>query len=103
MAREAYEGYVACGKNLEALRTHVGRMSVLLELGLYREALDAGQVVLDALMAQVNSGLHPRDSSPTCLPRLCTRTAAVATNTWVSTKKRSQRTPQQKSAIGPSA
>lgn len=49
MAREAYEGYVACGKYLEALRTHVGRMSVLLELGLYQEALDAGQTVLDAL------------------------------------------------------
>ena len=49
MAREAYEGYVACGKYLEALRTHVGRMSVLLELGLYQEALDDGQIVLDAL------------------------------------------------------
>jgi hypothetical protein len=49
MAEAAHAGYVACGKNLEALRTHVGRMSVLLELGLYREALDAGQVVLDAL------------------------------------------------------
>ncbi len=49
MARDAYEGYLACGKNLEALRTHVGRMSVLLELGLYQEALDAGQAVLDAV------------------------------------------------------
>jgi hypothetical protein len=49
MAEDAYQGYVALGKNLEALRTHVGRMSVLLELGLYREALDVGQTVLDAL------------------------------------------------------
>ena len=49
MAREAYEGYMAGGKTLDAVRTHVGRMSVLLELGLYQEALDAGQVVLDAL------------------------------------------------------
>jgi tetratricopeptide (TPR) repeat protein len=49
MAEAAHAGYVACGKNLEALRTHVGRMSVLLELGLYREALDAGQIVLDTL------------------------------------------------------
>ncbi|HEU4492648.1 MAG TPA: CHAT domain-containing protein [Rubrobacteraceae bacterium] len=49
MAEAAYAGYMACGKDLEALRTHVGRMSVLLELGHYREALDAGQVVLDAL------------------------------------------------------
>jgi tetratricopeptide (TPR) repeat protein len=49
MARDSYEGYVALGKNLEALRTHVGRMAVLLELGRYEEALDAGQIVLDAL------------------------------------------------------
>ena len=49
MAREAYEGYMAAGRPLDALRTHVGRMSVLLELGLHREALDAGQGVLDAL------------------------------------------------------
>jgi tetratricopeptide (TPR) repeat protein len=49
MAEAAHAGYIACGKNLEALRTHVGRMSVLLELGLYREALDAGQIVLDTL------------------------------------------------------
>jgi CHAT domain-containing protein len=49
MAKAAHDGYVALGKNLEALRTHVGRMSVLLELGRYREALDAGQLVLDSL------------------------------------------------------
>lgn len=49
MAGEAYRGYMACGRNLDAVRTHVGRMSVLLELGLYREALEAGQGVLDAL------------------------------------------------------
>ncbi|HET7273521.1 MAG TPA: CHAT domain-containing protein [Rubrobacter sp.] len=49
MAREAYQGYVACGETLKAVRTHVGRMAVLLELGLYQEALDAGQIVLDTL------------------------------------------------------
>jgi len=49
MAREAYEGYIAGGKTLDAVRTHVGRMSVLLELGLHQEALGAGQAVLDAL------------------------------------------------------
>jgi len=49
MARDSYEGYVALGKNLDALRTHVGRMAILLELGRYEEALGAGQVVLDAL------------------------------------------------------
>ena len=59
MAEAAHAGYVACGKNLEALRTHVGRMSVLLELGLYREALDAGQVVLDALNGRSELEIRP--------------------------------------------
>ena len=59
MAEAAHAGYIACGKNLEALRTHVGRMSVLLELGLYREALDAGQVVLDALHGRGELGITP--------------------------------------------
>ena len=58
-------------------------------VGLYREALDAGQIVLDTLMAGANSRLRPRDSRPICLPRSCIRTAAVATNTWAATKMRS--------------
>ena len=66
MAEAAHAGYIACGKDLEALRTHVGRMSVLLELGLYREALDAGQVVLDALDGRSELAMQ-RGSSPTCL------------------------------------
>ena len=57
MTEAAHAGYVACGKNLEALRTYVGRMSVLLELGLYREALDAGQFVLDALNGRGELGI----------------------------------------------
>jgi tetratricopeptide (TPR) repeat protein len=59
MAEAAHAGYIACGKNLEALRTHVGRMSVLLELGLYRQALDAGQVVLDALDGRSELAITP--------------------------------------------
>jgi tetratricopeptide (TPR) repeat protein len=59
MAEAAHAGYIACGKNLEALRTHVGRMSVLLELGLYQEALDAGQVVLDALDGRSELAITP--------------------------------------------
>jgi tetratricopeptide (TPR) repeat protein len=59
MAEAAHEGYMASGKNLEALRTHVGRMSVLIELGLYREALDAGQVVLDALNGRGEFEISP--------------------------------------------
>jgi CHAT domain-containing protein/tetratricopeptide (TPR) repeat protein len=59
MAEAAHAEYMACGKNLEALRTHVGRMSVLLELGLYREALEAGQVVLDALDGRSERAITP--------------------------------------------
>ena len=59
MAEAAHAGYIACGKNLEALRTNVGRMAVLLELGLYQEALDAGQIVLDALNGRVELGITP--------------------------------------------
>jgi tetratricopeptide (TPR) repeat protein len=59
MAEAAHAGYVACGKNLEALRTNVGRMSVLIELGLYREALGAGQVVLDALNGRGELEIRP--------------------------------------------
>jgi tetratricopeptide (TPR) repeat protein len=65
MAREAYEGYLAGGMTLDAVRTHVGRMSVLLELGFYQEALDAGQIVLDTLDGRgdvaVSPTIHQRD------------------------------------------
>src|SRR3712207_4567156 len=47
--KAAHDGYVALGMNLEALRTNVGKMAALLELGRYQEALKVGQVVLDAL------------------------------------------------------
>jgi len=60
MANEAYFGYVALGMNLQALRTYVGRMSAFNELGLYQEALDAGQVVLDSL-----EGAGALDVAPT--------------------------------------
>jgi tetratricopeptide (TPR) repeat protein len=59
MATEAYEGYITCGMPLDAVRTHVGRMSVLLELGLHRESLDAGQSVLDALDGDGELDLRP--------------------------------------------
>ena len=59
MAREAYERYLAVGMTLDAVRTHVGRMSVLLELGLYQEALEAGQVVLDTLDGEGEVAVSP--------------------------------------------
>jgi tetratricopeptide (TPR) repeat protein len=49
LTEAAREGYAALGMNLEALRTNVGKMAVLIELGRYEEALEAGRVVLDAL------------------------------------------------------
>jgi tetratricopeptide (TPR) repeat protein len=49
LTEAAREGYAALGMNLEALRTNVGKMAVLIELGRYEEALGAGRVVLEAL------------------------------------------------------
>ncbi len=56
----AYDGYVALGMNLEALRTNVGKMVALLELGRYEAALYAGRFVLDAL-----DGVGHLEVSPT--------------------------------------
>lgn len=49
LTADAYDGYIALGMKLEALRTYVGRMPALIELGRYEKALGAGQYVLDAL------------------------------------------------------
>jgi CHAT domain-containing protein len=49
LTKAAYDGYVALGMNLEALRTNVGLMAALLELGRYVRALNTGQAILDAL------------------------------------------------------
>ena len=45
----AHDGYADLGMTLEALRTNVGKMDTLLQLGRYEEALDTGRVVLEAL------------------------------------------------------
>jgi CHAT domain-containing protein/tetratricopeptide (TPR) repeat protein len=57
--RAARDGFLALGMNLEALRTYVGRMAVLIEMGLYQEALDNGQIVLDALAGKGNLDVSP--------------------------------------------
>jgi CHAT domain-containing protein/Tfp pilus assembly protein PilF len=57
LIQSAVEGFVAIGERMEALRTNIGRMNVLNELGRHAEALDAGQTVLDALA-------QPGDPSP---------------------------------------
>jgi CHAT domain-containing protein/tetratricopeptide (TPR) repeat protein len=70
MAKDAYEGYVTLGMNLEALRTHVGRMHVLLDLGLYQEALDAGQLVLNSLDGAGELSVKPTHQQSTLLSAL---------------------------------
>jgi CHAT domain-containing protein len=49
LIQAALAGYEAMGERMEALRPNIGRMHVLNELGRHAEALDAGQIVLDAL------------------------------------------------------
>ncbi|MDQ4076498.1 MAG: CHAT domain-containing protein [Chloroflexota bacterium] len=49
LTKAARSGYEALGEQLEALRTNVGLMRVLNELGRHREALHAGDSVLRAL------------------------------------------------------
>src|SRR5919109_5329413 len=49
LIQSAFARYEAIGERMEALRTNIGRMHVLNELGRHAEALEAGQVVLDAL------------------------------------------------------
>ena len=64
LTRFAHDGYVGLGMHLEALRTNVGKMGTLLDLGRYQEALDAGRVVLSALESEGELGAKPaeRDS-----------------------------------------
>lgn len=45
----ARQGYIGLGQTLEALRTNIGLMTVLNELGRPQDALNAGQVVLNGL------------------------------------------------------
>jgi CHAT domain-containing protein len=45
----AYSGYSALGELHEAVRTNIGRMNVLKELGRYHEALERGQKIIDSL------------------------------------------------------
>lgn len=59
MLKIARDGYAALGMELESLRTNVGLMVTLLELGRYQDALDTGQVVLDACNVEGDSGLKP--------------------------------------------
>ncbi|MGH2521627.1 MAG: CHAT domain-containing protein, partial [Anaerolineales bacterium] len=52
LIQSACAGYEAIGEAMEALRTNLGLMHVLNELGRHSEALEAGQTILDALEKQ---------------------------------------------------
>lgn len=49
LIESAFAAYQSLGEEMEALRTNIGRMHVLNELGRHTDALDAGQLVLDTL------------------------------------------------------
>ncbi len=59
MTESARSGYAEQGMALEALRTNVGKMAALIELGRYREALGAGRLVLDTLDGKRGAAVRP--------------------------------------------
>lgn len=63
LIKSAREGYEVLGQKLPALRTNLGLIHVLQELGRYSEALDAGKVILDEL-GEVAKLLETAESSP---------------------------------------
>ncbi|MBA2617734.1 MAG: CHAT domain-containing protein [Rubrobacter sp.] len=70
LTKAAHDGYLALGMNLEALRTNVGRMDALLELGRYGEALDSGQTVLHTLGREGALDVEPTSREGTLLTAL---------------------------------
>src|SRR5918997_1019835 len=66
----AHDRYLALGMGLEALRTNVGRMDAVLELGRYEEALDAGETVLRALGCEGVRDIEPTSRERTLLTAL---------------------------------
>lgn len=70
--------YVRLGQTLEALRTNIGLMTVLNELGRHEEAISAGQVVLNGLNG---IGKHPvaeRTEETTLLTALTHQNCGIA-------------------------
>lgn len=61
LVEAAYDGYLALGMNLEALRTNVGKMVALFELGRFGEALDTGRAVLDSLAGKGRLKVTPTE------------------------------------------
>lgn len=59
LIQSAFAGYESLGERMEALRTNIGRMHVLNELGRHTDALDAGQLVLDTLAPMTEPSPQP--------------------------------------------
>lgn len=74
----AREGYIALGDELEALRTNVGLMSVLNELGRHQEALAAGQTVINALDSIDDVNARPAPSEAGLLAALVYQNCGIA-------------------------
>lgn len=70
LVRAAHEEYAALGMNLEALRTNVGKMVALLELGRYEETLRLGEVVLDTLDGRGYLDVRPTEQQSNLLRAL---------------------------------
>ncbi|WP_119069533.1 CHAT domain-containing protein [Rubrobacter indicoceani] len=59
LTQAAHDRYVMLGMHAEALRTNVGKMAALLELGRYQKALDVGRSVLDTLDGKGELDVRP--------------------------------------------
>ena len=56
LIQEARDGYITLGETLSALRTNLGLMHVLIQLGRYQEALDTGHSLLEQLAGEQAEG-----------------------------------------------
>lgn len=70
LARRARDGYLKLGEKLEALRTDVGRMAVLLEQGHYDEVLETGEAVLEVLNGRGGVKISPSTEDANLLAAL---------------------------------
>ncbi|MGF1471228.1 MAG: CHAT domain-containing protein [Rubrobacteraceae bacterium] len=73
----AYEEYIALGMNFEALRTNVGRMTALVHLGHYKEALNIGQTILDTLNGEGEVEVTPTQQQTKLLTALVQQNRAA--------------------------
>ena len=83
----AYEEYIALGMYFEALRTNVGRMTALVHLGHYKQALDIGQAILDSLNGKGEIQVTPTQQQANLLTALVQQNRAVCLGLMASYKE----------------